>query len=139
VTSHPKLQAVSSGAELLALREQVDRIHVADSIQAYIVSLVRATRTLAAGGSRVATSAQKTLAYGASPRACLGLFQASRALAWLRGVDFVTPSHVQEIFPDVMRHRIGLTYESESSGLTAEKILADIIKSTSVPGSAEAA
>ena len=127
VTSHPKLQAVSSGAELLALREHVDRIHVADSIQGYIVSLVRATRGL------------KALSYGASPRACLGLYQASRALAWLRGVDFVTPSHVQEIFPDVMRHRIGLTYESESSGLTAGKILADIIKSTSVPGSAEAA
>jgi MoxR-like ATPase len=63
------------------------------------------------------------------------LFQASRALAWLRGVDFVTPSHVQEILPDVMRHRIGLTYEAEASGLTAEKILADIIKSTPVPGS----
>jgi MoxR-like ATPase len=63
------------------------------------------------------------------------LFQASRALAWLRGADFVTPSHVQEILPDVMRHRIGLTYEAEASGLTAEKILADIIKSTPVPGS----
>jgi MoxR-like ATPase len=135
VTSHPQLQAVSSGAELLALREEVDRIHVADSIQAYVVSLVRATRALASGGSRVATSAEKTLAYGASPRACLGLFQASRALAWLRGADFVTPSHVQEILPDVMRHRIGLTYEAEASGLTAERILADIIKSTPVPGS----
>ena len=135
VTSHPQLQPVSSGAELLALREEVDRIHVADSIQGYVVSLVRATRAIASGGGRVATSAQKTLAYGASPRACLGLFQAGRALAWLRGTDFVTPSHVQEIFPDVMRHRIGLTYESESSGLTAERILADIIESTPVPGS----
>jgi MoxR-like ATPase len=136
VTSHPELSAVSSGAELLKLRAEVDRIHVAASIQAYIVTLVRATRSLASGGGRVATSAEKTLAYGASPRACLGLFQAGKALAWLRGTDYVTPASIQEVFADVMRHRIGLTYEAESLGLTAERILADILKSTPVPGSA---
>ncbi len=135
VTAHPQLEAVSSGPELLRLREEVDRIHVADAVQAYMVTLVRATRTLSSGGGRVTTSTEKTLAYGASPRACLGLFQAGRALAWLRGADFVTPAHVQEIFPDIMRHRVGLTYEAESLGLTADKILADIVKSTPVPGS----
>jgi MoxR-like ATPase len=117
---------VSSGAELLALREEVDRVHVADSVQAYVVTLVRSTRTLA----------QKTLAYGASPRACLGLFQASKALAWLRGTDFVTPALVQDVFADVMRHRVGLTYEAESLGLTADQILAEILKKTPVPESA---
>jgi MoxR-like ATPase len=136
VTSHPQLAAVSSGAELLKLREEVDRIHVADSIQRYIVTLVRTTRALASGGGRVSSSAEKTLAYGASPRACLGLFQAGKALAWLRGTDFVTPAAVQEVFADVMRHRVGLTYEAESLGLTADRILADILKSTPVPGSA---
>jgi len=135
VTSHPELSPVSSGAELLKLREEVDRIHVADSVQAYVVTLVRATRALASGGGRVSTSADRTLAFGASPRACLGLFQASRALAWLRGTDYVTPAFVQEVFPDVMRHRVGLTYEAESSGLTADRILSDIVKRTSVPGS----
>jgi MoxR-like ATPase len=135
VTSQPELTAVSSGAELLKLREEVDRIHVADSIQAYIVTLVRATRTLASSGGRVSTSAERTLAYGASPRACLGLFQASKALAWLRGTDFVTPAYVQEVFADVMRHRVGLTYEAESSGLTPDRILADLVKNTAVPGS----
>jgi len=105
VTSHPELAAVSSGAELLKLREEVDRIHVAESVQAYVVTLVRATRALASGGGRVSTSAERTLAYGASPRACLGLFQASKALAWLRGTDYVTPAFVQEVLPDVMRHR----------------------------------
>jgi len=137
VTAHPQLEAVSSGPELLQLRGEVDRIHVADAVQAYMVTLVRATRTLSSGGGRVTTSTEKTLAYGASPRACLGLFQAGRALAWLRGADFVTPAHVQEIFPDIMRHRVGLTYEAESLGLTADKILADIVKSTPVPGSTE--
>ncbi len=134
VTSKPKVDVVSSGEELLSLRTEVDAVHVAESIQAYIVALVRQTRTLAAGG-RVAVSSEKLLSYGASPRACLGLFQASKALAWLRGSDFVTPAYVQEVLPDVMRHRIGLTYEAESQNLTSDKILQDIVKSTPVPGS----
>jgi MoxR-like ATPase len=87
---------------------------------------VRATRTIASG-------AQKTLSYGASPRACLGLFQASKALAWLRDTNFVTPALVQEVFADVMRHRIGLAYEAEARGLTADRILKEIIEQTPVP------
>lgn len=129
VTSHPELVAVSSGDELLRLRQEVDRVHVAESVQAYVVKLVRATRD-------IASSAQKTLSFGASPRACLGLFQASKALAWLRDVSYVTPALVQEIFADVMRHRVGLTYEAESRGLTADRILKDILDQTAVPESA---
>jgi MoxR-like ATPase len=126
VTSHPELSSVSSGEELLRLREEVDRIHVADSVQAYVVKLVRATRAIAAGP-------QKTLAYGASPRACLGLFQASKALAWLRDANYVTPALVQEVFTDVMRHRIGLSYEAEARGLTADRILREVLDQTPVP------
>ena len=136
VTSHPELSAVSSGPELLGLREEVDRVHVADSIQAYVVTLVRATRAIAANKGPNSGDTQKTLAYGASPRACLGLFQASKALAWLRGSDFVTPALVQDVFADVMRHRVGLTFEAESLGLTADHILVEILKKTPVPQSA---
>ncbi|WP_129779605.1 AAA family ATPase [Peristeroidobacter soli] len=129
VTSHPELFAVSSGDELLRLRQEVDRVHVAESVQAYVVKLVRATRAIAAGS-------QKTLSYGASPRACLGLFQASKALAWLRDANYVTPALVQEVFADVMRHRVGLSYEAESRGLTADGILREILDQTAVPESA---
>jgi MoxR-like ATPase len=111
----------------------MDRVHVAESIQAYVVALVRATRAIATTPGSNSGGAQKTLAYGASPRACLGLFQASKALAWLRGADFVTPALVQEVFADVMRHRVGLTYEAESQGLTADRILLEILKKTPVP------
>ena len=135
VSSHPELAAVSSGTELLGLRQEVDHVHVAESIQDYVVTLVRATRAIAAGGSS-GNGTQKTLAYGASPRACLGLFQASKALAWLRGGDYVTPALVQDVFADVMRHRVGLTYEAESLGLTADHILMEILKKTPVPESA---
>ncbi len=109
VTSKPKVDVTSSGAELLHLRTEVDAVHVSDSVRAYIVALVRRSRSLATGNGRAGANAEKLLSYGASPRAGLGLFQASKALAWLRGSDFVTPGHVQEILPDVMRHRIGLT------------------------------
>jgi MoxR-like ATPase len=126
VTSHPELTAVSSGDELLRLRQEVDRVHVAEAVQAYAVKLVRATRELAVG-------ARKTLAYGASPRACLGLFQASKALAWMRDSNYVTPALVQEVFADVMRHRIGLSYDAESRGLTADDILKEIVERTAVP------
>ena len=145
VTSHPELGSVSSGAELLGLRQEVDQVHVAESIQDYVVTLVRATRAAAGGGNGPAAgngsaangkAGGKKLSYGASPRACLGLFQASKALAWLRGMDFVTPALVQDVFADVMRHRVGLTYESESLGLTADHILVEILKTTPVPESA---
>src|SRR5690606_34676413 len=108
VGAQPVLRAVSSAAELLALRESVDAVYVSEDLQRYVLALVRATRALAAAdGGRV-------LAFGASPRASLALVQAARALAFIRGAEFVAPAVVQELFADVVRHRIGLTYEAEA-------------------------
>ncbi|HEX7630863.1 MAG TPA: MoxR family ATPase [Lacunisphaera sp.] len=134
VTKQPALKAVSSGAELLELRTQVDAIHVAPPVQAYILALVRSSRELAAqaeGGS-----AKRLLNFGASPRASLALFQAGRALAWLRGSDYLSPALVQEIFHDALRHRVGLTYEAEAEGLTSDKILDQVLVRTPVPPAA---
>lgn len=133
VTSTPKVSAVVSGSELIQLRKTVDAVHMADTVQAYLVELVRATRELAAGDAVDSSMSHKPLAYGGSPRACLGLYQASKALAWLRDHDYVTPALVQEVFADVMRHRIGLTYEAESLGLTPDQILEGIVKETPLP------
>ena len=128
VTKQPALVPASSGEELLSLRTQVDQIHVSAAVHNYILTLVRATRALAEG-----PAAQRTLTFGASPRASLALYQATRALAWLRGQDFVTPALVQEIAPDILRHRIGLTYEAEAKEFTADKIVAQVIARTPVP------
>ncbi len=134
VTRQPELAPVSSGAELLALREQVDAIHVSAGVQAYILALVRGTRDLAAAAETTDTnSAKRLLNFGASPRASLALFQAGRALAWLRGTDYLSPALVQEIFHDALRHRVGLTYEAEAEELTADKILAQALERTPVP------
>jgi MoxR-like ATPase len=131
VTRQPELKAVSSGAELLELRTQVDAIHVSPAVQAYILALVRGSRDLAAqveGGT-----SKRLLNFGASPRASLALFQAGRALAWLRGQDYVSPALVQEIFHDALRHRVGLTYEAEAEGLSSDKILDQVLIRTPVP------
>jgi MoxR-like ATPase len=131
VTRQPEVKAVSSGAELLELRVQVDAIHVAPAVQAYILALVRSSRDLAAQAEGGA--AKRLLNFGASPRASLALFQAGRALAWLRGADYVSPALVQEIFHDALRHRVGLTYEAEAEGLTSDKILDQVLVRTPVP------
>jgi MoxR-like ATPase len=129
VTQQPTVSAVSSGQELLALRSEVDRIHVSPVVQNYILSLVRATRTLAENPEASA----RRLNFGASPRASLALFQAGRALAWLRGSDYLAPALVQELAPDVMRHRISLTYEAEAQEITPDAVIAQVVATTPVP------
>jgi MoxR-like ATPase len=133
VTQQPALKAVSSGAELLALRAEVDRVHVAPTVQGYILSLVRSTRALAETDDK----AKRYLNFGASPRASLALYSAGRALAWLRGQDYVSPALVQELAPEVFRHRVGLTYEAEAEEVTADKIIAEVIAKTPVPAVAK--
>jgi MoxR-like ATPase len=130
VTTQPQLSPVSSGAELLELRAQVDAIHVSPAMQNYILALVRATRALAEPGRG---GAPRQLSFGASPRASLALYQAGRALAWLRGQDYVPPALLQEIAPDIMRHRLGLSYEAEADEITTDKIIAQVIEKTQVP------
>jgi MoxR-like ATPase len=130
VTKSPALQAASSGEELLQLRAQVDAVHVAPAVQAYVLALVRATRDLA---KPLPNGKARHVSYGASPRASLALYQSAKALAWLRGQDFVAPSLVQDLAADVLRHRIGLTYEAEAENLTTDTIVAQVLAQTPMP------
>lgn len=133
VTKQPSLEAASSGEELLSLRAEVDKVHVAPALQGYILALVHATRALATDPRNQLQPGKKYLNFGASPRASLALFQAGRALAWLRGLDFVSPSLIQDIAPDVLRHRIGLTYEAEAEEINADKLIGQVLEKTPVP------
>ena len=129
VTKSPALTAASSGEELLGLRLEVDQVHVSHAVESYILALVRGTRDLTTPD----TKGFRLLTFGASPRASLALFQAGRALAWLRGHDFVSPSLLQEVAPDVLRHRIGLTYEAEAAEQSADSIVSQVLDRTPVP------
>lgn len=129
VTEKPELQPVATGEELLALRAEVDAVHVSEEIQAYILELVRATRAMASSPE----SKDRLLSYGASPRASISLYQASRALAWLRGMDHVSPAIIKDIFLDAMRHRVGLSYEAEAEEISADQVLQKILDTTALP------
>ena len=131
--SQPNLEAVSNAEELLALRSEIDQVYVSPAIQNYILALVRATRDLAVPQN----SGTRYLSYGASPRASLALFQASRALAWLCGANYVTPRFVKEVVPDCLRHRIGLTYEAEAEEVTPDQILKELLDKTPIPRETE--
>ena len=139
VTVQPNLSAVSSGQELLRLRIAVDEVHVSEALQRYILALVRETRVRA--GDRAALDSHATVtngaprpfSFGASPRASLALVQSARALAWLRGRSFVSPDLVQDLLLDCLRHRVGLTYESEAEEITGEQVLREIVEVTPVP------
>lgn len=131
VTSKPRLEAVSSAEEILKLRQEIDRVRLAPALQRYIVDLVRETRRLAAPVQE--NGSPRLLSFGASPRASLALVQSSRALAWLRGRDFVSPAIIQDLFLDVLRHRIGLTYEAEADEQTPDQILRGVLERVPVP------
>ena len=143
VTRQPQLTPVSSAEELMALRVCVDKVHVSEELQRYMLALVRATRTLATSQPAARDLAEgqgakkhvtlPALSFGASPRATLALVQAVRALAFIRGQDFATPELVQEVFLDAVRHRVGLTYEAEAEKISADDVLRRVLETTPVP------
>ena len=132
----PSVRAVSSAAELLALRAEVDEVYVSEELQRYVLALVRATRDLAAGRGTAMNGGPPPLAFGASPRATLALVQAARALAYVRGQDYATPAMVQELFCDAVRHRVGLTYEAEAEQVTPDAVLHRVLATTPIPARA---
>ncbi|CAB4242931.1 conserved protein of unknown function [Methylacidimicrobium sp. AP8] len=127
LTETPQISGVSSAEEIRRLRSQIDQVYVSPAIERYILELVRASRREKFLGG------PKLLAYGASPRASLALLLAGRTLAWLRGLDYVTPALIREIVPDVLRHRVGLSYEAEAQGIEIGRVLEQLVESTAVP------
>ena len=129
-TRPPKLSgAVLSTADILRLRNLTDEIYVDDKIKAYIIDLVFATRE----PTKYGLDLERYLQYGASPRATLSLTLASRAYALLQGRGYVTPQDVKSIGPDVLRHRVIVTYEAEAEELTADAVLQTIFDGVPVP------
>ena len=124
-----QLAAVIDTATVLAAREEVRQVHVADAVEAYIVALVRATR---APGEWRAGWAQ-AVEVGASPRASLALLHASSALAYLRGRNYVTPDDVRELAADCLRHRITLSLDARLQKLSRDAFIAGLIEAVPAP------
>ena len=122
-------QAVAHVADLDLLHQTWRNIYVDEKIKSYIVDLVRATRT----PQEFNLNFQSKIEIGASPRASISLFRAAAADALLTGSTYVTPQHVKNVAPDVLRHRLLLSYEAEAENLTADKIIATILETVKVP------
>lgn len=118
-----KLSPISQ-ADIFAARQAILKLHMAESLEHYIVQLVMATRNAKAYSEQLA----KWIAYGASPRASIALERCARAKAWLEGRDFVTPDDIQAVFFNVLRHRLILTYDAEAQGLSTDDVLKEILK-----------
>lgn len=119
-----KVNAVSSGAEILSARAKVREVFMDEKIEDYIVRLVHATRTPAEFGLN---QLENLIDVGVSPRASIDLAKASKAHAYIEGRDFVTPEDVQAVALAVLRHRIQISYEAEAEELTSDQIIGKIL------------
>ncbi|MBI3791220.1 MAG: AAA family ATPase [Gemmatimonadetes bacterium] len=124
------VEAVATPAAIMAARDQVRDLYLDQRVADYIVDLVLATRDPKAAGI---ASLAPLIEYGASPRATIALAQASRALAFLRGRTFVSPDDVKAIAPDVLRHRVLLTFEAEAEAVSSDEVVARLLAAVPAP------
>lgn len=122
--------AVIRPHEIVEVQKIVEKIYIDEKIENYIVDIVFATREPSKYGL---TDLQSIISYGASPRASISLALASRAYAFLQGRGYVIPEDVRAVCHDVMRHRIGLSYEAEANNINADEVITAILDKVAVP------
>ena len=128
--STPEVTAVLSPTELAELQDASDRIYVDRSVLEYAINLVLSTRSPEQFGL---ADLRPFIEYGASPRASLGLVRAARALALLRGRAYVIPQDVFDVAPEILRHRLLLSYEALAQEVDAEAVLARVLSTVPAP------
>ena len=128
--SLPEVLPVSSAEEIIKAREVVRQVYIDEKIEQYIADMVFATRYPNQYGLN---EMAPMITFGASPRASINLAKASRAYAFIKHRGYVVPEDVRAVAHDVLRHRIGLSYEAEANNITAEDIVSNIINKVEVP------
>jgi len=116
-------------ASIMEARMEILNLHLAQELEEYIVNVVVATRNPGA----VDSGLDGQVLYGASPRASMGIDRAARAHAWLAGRDYVGPEDIQAIAPDVLRHRLVLSFEAEADGIDSDSVIKGILDGVGVP------
>ena len=124
-----KTTQILTNEQVAESRSVCDSIYVDDSIKDYIISLVISTRE----PSKINNDIAPYIRCGASPRATINLALASKANAFIQGRGFVTPTDVKKVAPEILRHRILLTYEAEAEQITTDQIVSQILESVPVP------
>ena len=128
--SFEEIQAVVSHDDLEELKKAIKNVHVDAEVEEYIIELVNATRNPSEYGL---DELSNFIQFGASPRVSIDMFKAVKAMAYLRGKDFVTPVDVAYISKEIMRHRIVLTYEAEAEGITTDEIIQKVLEAVAIP------
>jgi len=118
-----------TGAAIRTARAEVMTLHLATPVEDYIIELVEATRRPGMYGNELSD----WIAWGASPRGAIAIEHGARALAWLDDRDFVTPEDVRDIAPDALRHRLLLGFEAEAEGITATRVIDEILARVPAP------
>ena len=130
VGQFPTVTPVTSADEIIKAREVVNQAYIDEKIAQYIADIVFASRYPERYGL---SELKDMITYGGSPRASINLAKASRAYAFIKHRGYVVPEDVRAVVHDVMRHRIGLSYEAEASNITAEEIVSKIVNKVEVP------
>jgi MoxR-like ATPase len=130
-TSAPKLDVnqITQASDIVASRKLVNSLYMDEKIRDYIVAIIHATRN----PENVAPHLKLLIRCGASPRGTINLALASKALAFLNGRNFVTPQDIKDLAPDILRHRILLSYEAEAEGVTSEDVIKQLLDKLPVP------
>ncbi|MCY7292047.1 MAG: AAA family ATPase [Ferruginibacter sp.] len=126
----PTINAVASASEILTAKELVRQIYVDEKIENYILDIVFATRF---PDKYNLAKLKPLIGFGGSPRASINLALASKAYAFLNKRGYVVPEDVRNVCKDILRHRIGLTYEAEAENVNVENIIDEILKAVNVP------
>ena len=124
------VMALVKPEEIIEVRELVNKIYVDEKIERYIVDIVFATRFPSDYGFNDLTS---IISFGASPRASISLARAARAYAFLKNRGYVIPEDIRAVCHDVLRHRIGLSYEAEANNISADEVISEILDKIAVP------
>lgn len=128
--SQPHITPLVSPADIVDVRNVVKQIYIDEKIERYIVDIVFATRFPDEYGLN---DLKSIISFGSSPRASISMALAARAYAFLRGRGYVIPEDVRAVCHDVMRHRLGLSYEAEANNITADEIISNILDKIAVP------
>ena len=124
------IKAVITAKDLMEIKKEVLDIHIDKEVELYIINLIDATRNPEAYGL---DNIKKYIQFGVSPRASIDMYKASRAIAYLKGQDYVSPIEIAYIAKEILRHRIILSYEAQAEDITQDYIIEKILAAVPIP------
>jgi MoxR-like ATPase len=124
------IEQVATLSDLEALQKEVLEVHIDPEVEAYMIELIYATRHPEAYGL---ASLKESIMFGASPRASIDMYKSARAIAYLKGKDFVSPLEISYIAKEVLRHRIILSYEAQAEEINVDTIIEKILSAVPIP------